>query len=344
MEAQNTRICGAHFLDAERMCRTQLPTIFPWTPTPVKRRVIEKHDLPTKTKKRLIMQQEEKEAEMNSEVIIEFTQPQADTDIIQTDLLDSNVDLESETGYQHERIAGNRINNDELELNSLQQTSTDSSNNDQFGIFPAENKIENEVEDLKEELRLLKRELSEMRCAININNKKPKFDIDEYKNSDEDISFFTGFPNYDTMVFCFDLLKGKANNLSYGNKIRTAIDLTTRKPGVKRKLNTWQEFTMVVMRLRLGSFEKDLAERFRISVPTVSTICRTWIKFMRKELEPICIHWPSKEQIHFYMPPVFKTFYPDLVSIIDCTELQMESPSSLDKKFFVIQATSLGQQ
>ena len=53
---------------------------------------------------------------------------------------------------------------------------------------------------------------------------------------------------------------------------------------------------------------------------------------MRKELELICIHWPSKEQIKFYMPPVFKSFYPDLVSIIDCTELQMESPSSLDKK------------
>ena len=53
---------------------------------------------------------------------------------------------------------------------------------------------------------------------------------------------------------------------------------------------------------------------------------------MRKELEPICIQWPSKEQILYYMPPVFKSFYPDLVSIIDCTELQMESPSSLDKR------------
>jgi len=82
----------------------------------------------------------------------------------------------------------------------------------------------------------------------------------------------------------------------------------------------------------LGTFERDLAEKFRLSVSSVSTICRTWIKFMRKEFEPICIHWPSKEQILYYMPPVFKSFYPDLVSIIDCTELQMESPSSLDKK------------
>ena len=38
----------------------------------------------------------------------------------------------------------------------------------------------------------------------------------------------------------------------------------------------------------------------------------------------------AKEQLFYYMPPVFKSFYPDLVSIIDCTEFQMESPSSID--------------
>ena len=53
---------------------------------------------------------------------------------------------------------------------------------------------------------------------------------------------------------------------------------------------------------------------------------------MRKELEPICIQWPCKDQIMHFMPPVFKTYYPSLVSIIDCTEIQMESPSSLDNR------------
>ena len=32
------------------------------------------------------------------------------------------------------------------------------------------------------------------------------------------------------------------------------------------------------------------------------------------------------------MRPVLKELYPDLVSIIDCTEIMMESPSSLDKQ------------
>ena len=53
---------------------------------------------------------------------------------------------------------------------------------------------------------------------------------------------------------------------------------------------------------------------------------------MRYELQPRCILWPSKEQIKHYMPPVFKELYRELVSIIDCTEIQMGSPSSLDNQ------------
>ena len=40
LNAQHTRICGDHFPDGERMCRTQLPSIFPWTAIPEKRRTI----------------------------------------------------------------------------------------------------------------------------------------------------------------------------------------------------------------------------------------------------------------------------------------------------------------
>ena len=36
LNAQHTRICGDHFPDGERMCRTQLPSIFPWTAIPEK--------------------------------------------------------------------------------------------------------------------------------------------------------------------------------------------------------------------------------------------------------------------------------------------------------------------
>ena len=36
VDAQHTWICGDHFPDGERMCRTQLPLMFPWTAAPQK--------------------------------------------------------------------------------------------------------------------------------------------------------------------------------------------------------------------------------------------------------------------------------------------------------------------
>ena len=47
----NTRICGLHFPGGERMSRTQLPSIFPWTEPSKTRREIVKNELP-KTRKR----------------------------------------------------------------------------------------------------------------------------------------------------------------------------------------------------------------------------------------------------------------------------------------------------
>ena len=101
------------------------------------------------------------------------------------------------------------------------------------------------------------------------------------------------------LLLCYDLLKEKAEHLCYQNRDETEYHPAEyNKPGSKRKLTIWQELTIVLLRLRLGLLEKDLAERFRISMPTVSVIWRTWIKFMRKELEPVCIQWPSKDQLH----------------------------------------------
>ena len=290
----NTRICGAHFSKGERMSRTELPSIFPWSESPRKRRLIVKHDLNLKAKKRLIQDPQN-----------ESSIPDGDCSEIRNEM--DNVVEEGENGLL-------RNDTDTSELESTNEFLRDSGRN------AAEVKQSKELEELREQVEYLKRELTQVKT-------KPKFDIDEYKDNDDDVAFFTGFPNYDTMVFCFDLLKDKAANMS-----RKDYNPNNRKPGSTRKLTLWQEFTLVLMRLRLGLLEKDLSERFRVSVSIVSKICRTWIRFMRKELEPVCIHWPSKEQISYYMPPIFKTHFPSLVSIIDCTELPMESPSSLDKR------------
>ena len=50
-------------------------------------------------------------------------------------------------------------------------------------------------------------------------------------------------------------------------------------------LSLFEEFSLMMTRLCLGLFEKDLGHRFGISESTASTIFHTWIYFLRKEFE-----------------------------------------------------------
>ena len=95
-----------------------------------------------------------------------------------------------------------------------------------------------------------------------------------------------------------------------------------------RALEPIDEFFLVLTRLRLGSLEQDLAERFRVSTATISRICTTWIKFLDKQLRPL-ITWPSRTLIDKHMPSQFRELYPTTRVILDCTEIFTEKPSSL---------------
>ncbi|CAC5387141.1 unnamed protein product [Mytilus coruscus] len=101
------------------------------------------------------------------------------------------------------------------------------------------------------------------------------------------------------------------------------------KPGPGRKLKLEIELLLVMMRLRLGLLVHDLAFRFQISEALVSSIFITWIELMRLELCHLIV-WPSKNVIKENLPSCFKTFYPNVRCIIDCTEIFIETPSSLD--------------
>ena len=50
----NTRICGAHFPNGQRMSRTELPFIFPWSKSARKRRHVVKHDVNLKGRRMVI--------------------------------------------------------------------------------------------------------------------------------------------------------------------------------------------------------------------------------------------------------------------------------------------------
>lgn len=87
-------------------------------------------------------------------------------------------------------------------------------------------------------------------------------------------------------------------------------------------------FFLFCVRLKLGLFGLDLAQRFGLHVSSVSRKITTWANFLYFFLgnQPI---WLTRECINELMPDSFKELYPLTRVIIDCTEIYVQTPSSL---------------
>ncbi|XP_077980216.1 uncharacterized protein LOC144435498 [Glandiceps talaboti] len=172
--------------------------------------------------------------------------------------------------------------------------------------------LKNTVSEMEIEKDQLRRENSHLKDSIELLRERV-FGIDRFKNSDDDISFYTGFPDFDRFKVFYDLLGV------------SVYHITTPKD----KLKPMNQLFLVMCRLRLGLFARDLADRFDIFTSTVSRICNKWIDLIYYEMKHIDI-WPSRELVDMNMPQCFKEKYPATRVIIDVTEIQIEKPSSPD--------------
>jgi hypothetical protein len=88
------------------------------------------------------------------------------------------------------------------------------------------------------------------------------------------------------------------------------------------------QFLLVLRKLRLGTFDKELADNYHVSESTVGRIITTWVNYLYFLLGSVPL-WPSKQQVLAHMPDAFKCEYPNTRVILDCTEIWVQRPSSL---------------
>ena len=70
-------------------------------------------------------------------------------------------------------------------------------------------------------------------------------------------------------MLLYDILHDKAQNLKYGYYAKKNTSLE-QKLGRPRSMSIFEEFILTLMRLGLGLFQKDLANRFNVSETTVA--------------------------------------------------------------------------
>ena len=88
------------------------------------------------------------------------------------------------------------------------------------------------------------------------------------------------------------------------------------------------EFLLVLMKLRLGLTNLNLAITFRGSEATVPNIFITWLNFLYIGLGALKVR-PHRRVIFDNMPKKFEEEHSINIIIIDCTELKIQCPSSL---------------
>ena len=145
---------------------------------------------------------------------------------------------------------------------------------------------------------------------------RPEISIEDIQNSDEKIQFYTGLPDFDTFRALFETL--------------CEFGMDDMESDQRMKLRLVDQFLLVMMRLRLGLLVKDLAYRFKLSCPTVSRIFSRWIIFMKQCLSST-VFLPKLKDLQQRIPNCFKNFS-DTRIILDCTEIFIQTPSSLENK------------
>ena len=148
--------------------------------------------------------------------------------------------------------------------------------------------------------------------------------------SDKKMKFFTGFQSILVFNAIYSLLKPHASKLFYWRGKKSVLSSKVlRRPKIQ-KLCIKDQFLLVLMRLRLGLLNQDLADRFQISEGSCSSIFATWIRFLSKFLGDAIVTWLPKDVIMSNLPTVFqKDGYKRTRCIIDFSEIYIERSKSL---------------
>ena len=144
--------------------------------------------------------------------------------------------------------------------------------------------------------------------------------IEQIQDNQKCLQFYTGFVSFQMLMVCFNFLGAAVSELSYGDHLK-------HTKGKSHKLTPLNEFFLLLCRLRLGSYEQDLAYRFQLSQTTVSRICTTWINFCYCKFKELPI-WPSRTIVDCNMPLSFQDLYPATRCIIDVTEIFIQKPQN----------------
>ena len=153
--------------------------------------------------------------------------------------------------------------------------------------------------------------------------------MERFGNDPKLIRFYTGFTSYSMLKSFFASISPYAEKMITWTQFQRSTSKQS-KPRIGTsscKLALFDQLVMFLHKVRLGSLDLELADKFHISRSSVCRNTITWTNFLYCVLgsQPL---WPSKSQVQEHMPSAFRATYNRVRVIVDCTELKVQSPSS----------------
>ena len=132
------------------------------------------------------------------------------------------------------------------------------------------------------------------------------------EDDDDKVKFYTGLPSYEVLIKSFSFIAPHATR-----QFSHAC------------LSKFQEFIMVVMKLRLNVPHQDIAYWFGVSGFVVSRVFNSLIEVMDICSSPLIV-WPEHKELQKTIPKCFiDAFGLKTTVVIDCFEIFIDRPTNL---------------
>ena len=187
------------------------------------------------------------------------------------------------------------------------------------------------IKMLKDQIKELKSKNQKLTVKLN-QKKKHKLQVtDNLFNDKGKMLLYTGMDKttFDDVYKC---IAPQARKMTYWKGPARTVNPLNRaqKPGPQRKLTPKNEFLLSMMKIKTGLHMEILGDLFGLSKSQVSRTCFTWWRFLAREIGSL-VYNPEKHAIMKCRPKAFDhPLYRDVRHIVDCTEIFIETPKSLD--------------
>ena len=168
-------------------------------------------------------------------------------------------------------------------------TNEDQIQREEFPDADSQSKINQLIQEL-EEYKLSNQHLQSQLQETKALQTRPTITKEKLQENEYMLTYYTALLNYETLTLVFELAqKVMPNSKEHGN----------------RKLTNFEEFLLVLIKLRLNLQNKDLGYRFKVSKSSVSQIIHKWLNILYHALR-FLIRWPSREELRATLPESFQ--------------------------------------